>query len=224
VTPPPGLRERKKQQTRTLIADTAWQMFAGRGFDGVSVAEIARTADVSEGTVFNYFSTKESLFFDRMVGFEGSLLAAIRARPTGQSVLAAFGEFLLTGSAGLSRTMAGEPIAMAARLIGDSRALQAREREIIAEYTVQLAELLAEETGASVDNVEPTVVAHALMGVHRSLIEATRRKALTRPTGRALAGYTRRQTARAVARLENGLADYAVKASTVNARTTADRS
>ena len=48
-----GLRERKKQQTRQLIADTARTLFAGRGFEAVTVAEIARAADVSEATVFN---------------------------------------------------------------------------------------------------------------------------------------------------------------------------
>lgn len=58
-----GLRERKKLQTRRLIADTAFRLFAERGFDGVTVAQVARSADVSEATVFNYFGTKETLFY-----------------------------------------------------------------------------------------------------------------------------------------------------------------
>ena len=61
-----GLRQRKKQQTRQLIADTAWRLFADRGFERVTVAEIAREAQVAVATVFNYFPTKEDLFFYRL--------------------------------------------------------------------------------------------------------------------------------------------------------------
>ena len=63
-----GLRELKKEQTRQLIADTAWRLFADRGFDRVTVAEIAREAQVAEATVFNYFPTKEDLFYWRSAG------------------------------------------------------------------------------------------------------------------------------------------------------------
>jgi AcrR family transcriptional regulator len=59
----PGLRDRKKQQTRQLIAETALRLFARSGFDSVTVSQIARAANVSEGTFFNYFPTKESLVY-----------------------------------------------------------------------------------------------------------------------------------------------------------------
>src|SRR4029453_6537193 len=91
----PGLRERKKQQTRQLIADTARRLFAERGFDGVTVAEVAREADVAEKTVFNYFPTKEDLFYSRLEACEEELLEAIREREPGQTVLTAFRGFLL---------------------------------------------------------------------------------------------------------------------------------
>src|SRR4029453_18007486 len=91
----PGLRERKKQQTRQLIADTARRLFAERGFDRVTVAEIAREADVAEKTVFNYFPTKEDLFYSRLEAFQEELLAAIRTREPGETVLAGFRGFLL---------------------------------------------------------------------------------------------------------------------------------
>src|SRR5919198_2957348 len=90
-----GLRERKKQQTRSAIAAAAMELFGERGFDAVSVAEVARAADVSVATVFNYFPTKEDLVYDRMEAFEEALLAAIRERAAGESVLAAFGRFIL---------------------------------------------------------------------------------------------------------------------------------
>ncbi|HEV8105074.1 MAG TPA: TetR/AcrR family transcriptional regulator, partial [Gaiellaceae bacterium] len=86
----PGLRERKKQQTRRLLADTARQLFVDRGFDAVTVAEIAHAADVSEPTVRNYFPRKEDIVFSGLEGFEDELLTVIRKRPTGQTVFEAF--------------------------------------------------------------------------------------------------------------------------------------
>src|SRR5919201_3978344 len=86
-----GLRERKKQRTRELIAESARRLFAERGFERVSVAEIARAAEVSEQTVCNYFPTKEDLVYWRLASFEEELLAAIRGRGGGGSVPQAFG-------------------------------------------------------------------------------------------------------------------------------------
>src|SRR5438046_6742752 len=90
MTAEPGLRERKKQQTHQAIAEAAQQLFAKRGFEAVTVAEVAAAADVSEATVFNYFPTKEDLFYSGLESFEEELLSAIREREPGESVLAAF--------------------------------------------------------------------------------------------------------------------------------------
>src|ERR671936_377992 len=92
---PAGLRERKKQQTRRLIAETARRLFNERGFEQVTVAEIARAAEVSEKTVFNYFPAKEDLVYWRLESFEEELLAAVRERAVGESILSAFGRFVL---------------------------------------------------------------------------------------------------------------------------------
>jgi AcrR family transcriptional regulator len=73
-----GLRERKKQRTRELIAETARRLFGERGFDRVTVAEVARAAEVSEQTVFNYFPTKEDLVYFRLESFEEELLRTVR--------------------------------------------------------------------------------------------------------------------------------------------------
>src|SRR3954467_12797148 len=78
-----GLRELKKQRTRELIAETARRLFAERGFERVTVAEIARAAEVSEQTVFNYFPTKEDLVYWRLEAFEDELLSAVRERAAG---------------------------------------------------------------------------------------------------------------------------------------------
>jgi AcrR family transcriptional regulator len=60
-----GLRERKKAQTRRHIADTAAQLFATHGYDQVSIVDVARAAEVSDQTVYNYFPAKQDLAFDR---------------------------------------------------------------------------------------------------------------------------------------------------------------
>jgi hypothetical protein len=69
----PGLRERKKQRTRELIAETAKRLFSERGFDAVTVTDVANAAEVSSGTVFNYFPTKEDVFYSEMQSFEEKL-------------------------------------------------------------------------------------------------------------------------------------------------------
>jgi AcrR family transcriptional regulator len=205
----PGLRERKKEQTRRTIADAARRLFAERGFEGVTVAEVAREADVSEGTVFNYFPTKEDLFYSGMESFEAALVEAVRARPAGESVLAAFRRFVLDQSSGLSER--ADVIEAVARVIDSSPTLQAREREIVADYTTALAELLAEETGAGPNDVEPRVVAAALMGAQRALVAQVRASVLAGVRGQRLVRSLRTQGKRGFARLEAGLADYDVK-------------
>jgi AcrR family transcriptional regulator len=211
VTTEPGLRERKKQRTRQVIADAAHRLFVERGFDAVTVAEVARAADVSEGTVFNYFPTKEELFYGQMETFEARLVAAVRERRRGESALAAFRRFMLEGLTRLESEEVAAVIETTAHVVTGSAALQAREREIVARYTEELAVLLAEETRAAEDNAEPLVVASALMAVHRALVAHVRRRVLAGTRGRKLADETRIQAKGAFARLERGLAGYAVK-------------
>jgi AcrR family transcriptional regulator len=211
VTTQTGLRERKKQQTRDLIAETAVRLFAERGFDGVTVAEVARDANVSEVTVFNYFPTKEDLFYGRMEFFEERLLLAVEERPPGEPVLTAFRRSLLESSGRLAAQEAVELIAWAARIINASPALQARERGIVARYTELLAAMIAAETGISRDGVEPIAVATALMGVHRALVAFVRKEVLSGRRGTRLAEDFRSQAIHAFALLEKGLAGYAVK-------------
>ena len=206
-----GLRERKKQQTRQLIFETASRLFAERGFDAVTVAEVARAADVSEMTVFNYFPTKEDLCFAGMEFFEERLLEAVRGRAEGVSALAAFRRLVVDGCSRLAAEENAEVIAKAAALISRSPALQVREREIVARYTQRLAELLAAETGARPGDVEPWGVASALMGAHRALVAYVRSSALAGRRGPKLAADARLQARRAFARLDSGLADYAIR-------------
>ncbi len=205
-----GLRERKKQRTRQLIADTARQLFAERGFEAVPVAEIAHAAEVSEATVFNYFPTKEDLFYHRLEAFEDELLASVRARMPGESVLRAFGRFVTTPRGLLAARDPDqvEHLAAIARVITQSPALLGREQQIYAEYTNALARLLATETGARADDLEPWVVARTLIGLHQAAVNYARREILAGTRNPALARRVRRQTQRALERLANGLGDY----------------
>jgi AcrR family transcriptional regulator len=209
----PGLRERKKQRTRQLIADTARRLFAERGFDGVTVAEVARVAEVSEATVFNYFPTKEDLFYSGLEAFEEELLSTIRERKAGESVFDAFGRFVLKprGLLGANDADAVERLAAITRVITDSPALLAREQHIFAGYTASLAALIAEETGAPADAIEPWVAANALMGVHRALVDYTRRQIVAGARNPQLARRVRTQAGQALALLDEGLDGYAVK-------------
>jgi AcrR family transcriptional regulator len=178
----PGLRERKKLQTRQLIAETARRLFAERGFESVTVADVARAADVSEATVFNYFPTKEDLFYSGLEAFEEELLTAIRERDSGESVLTAFGRLVL------------EP------------------RGLLAAKDPESVERLAEETRADAGDVRPWVAANALMGVHRALVHRTRRAIVAGARNPQLARQVRTQGKQALALLEDGLGDYAIKA------------
>jgi AcrR family transcriptional regulator len=75
-----GLRERKKHRARQRISNVATALFLAEGFDNVTVARIAEASEVSEQTVFNYFPTKESMFFDRSESNVEALADAVRRR------------------------------------------------------------------------------------------------------------------------------------------------
>lgn len=89
VTPLPGLRERKKASNRRRVAGVAFQLFLERGFDAVTVADVAAAAEVSVTTLFSYFPTKESLVFDVEQMESQALVESVRSRPPGTSVVAA---------------------------------------------------------------------------------------------------------------------------------------
>jgi AcrR family transcriptional regulator len=206
----PSLRERKKQQTRQAIAAAAYEMFAERGFDAVTVAAVARQANVSEATVFNYFPTKEDLVYGRLEEFEATLVRAVRERAPGQSITAAFSAPLL-GAQGLLNAKdpdAQTRLVTVNRIIAASPSLLARERQIYDRYTRTLAALIAEERSVGPDDVEPWVVANAIVGVHRGLVEYVRRNVLAGKGGPTLARRVRAQAERALAVLDRGLAGY----------------
>jgi AcrR family transcriptional regulator len=104
----PGLRERKKARTRQLIAAAAARLFAERGYENVAVSDVAREAEVSEQTVYNYFQTKDQLVTDRDQLVQDELIRLIRERPPGTTPAAAIREFVLDSVEGIRRVPAGQ--------------------------------------------------------------------------------------------------------------------
>src|SRR5260370_15409825 len=140
-----GLRERKKLRTRQLIAETARRMFVERGFDAVPVAAVARAAEVSEATVFNYFSTKEDLVYQGMEAFQTELLAAVRDRPAGEPFVAAVARFVLAppGFLAAEDENAARYLTEISPMIAASAALLSRGREILGRHTAAPRALIA---------------------------------------------------------------------------------
>jgi AcrR family transcriptional regulator len=205
----PGLRERRRQATRARIVDAAAELFAERGFDAVSVVEIAQRAGVVEKTVFNHFPVKEGLVFEADPPVRAALLDAVRHRPAGESVAAAAGSFVVAAMSGLGSAEAASGVAEMAAVIRGSRTLQVREREILGELTTALTELIAEETSAGSGALEPWLAAHAVLGLYAGLLELARDRILAGVTGPALTAELLASGERGLALLQFGLAGYA---------------
>jgi len=166
-----GLRERKKRQTRQYISDVATGLFVERGFDAVTVAEIAAAADVSVNTVYNYFPAKEDLFFDRSAGLVDRMSRWVRGRNKGESAAAAVLRELREEIEAVSPRVGLMPgYAAFMRVIEDAPALRSRLWAIGQEVQANLEEALREETGAADDDPMPHLIAGQLGWVHSTVM------------------------------------------------------
>jgi AcrR family transcriptional regulator len=196
-----GLRESKKLLTRQEIADRAMQLFAKRGFDHVTVAEVAEAANVSEKTVYNYFPTKEDLFFDEVPEREAALVAAVTGRRKGESVLQALRRLQTVECPRLC----SPGFATFARIIEESTALKAKELEVMSHFVQVLTETL--ETELTLDERDARLAAGLLVSVHRQLFRAARKQALAGKHGPSAARRLRADLDRAYHLLEHGLGE-----------------
>ncbi|MFI2367612.1 TetR/AcrR family transcriptional regulator [Streptomyces sp. NPDC018833] len=178
-----GLREIKKQQTRTAIADAALPLFLEHGFDQVTVAEVARHAGVSTNTVFNYFPTKEDLFFDRQAEVEGHLAAQVCSRAPGACPVETIRDDLLTALRHDDPALGLHPDALRFwQVIHNSAALRAREREISERAEAALTTALAEHPPNTAngpnqaDHPMPALLAGAIAGTHRAALRELQRR------------------------------------------------
>lgn len=167
-----GRRERKKALIRQHISDVAMGLFAERGFDLVSVSEIAEAADVARPTVFAHFPRKEDLVFDRVTAVTAAIVQAVH---TGDgSPLRTVRDLLVApGAPGGFGVRVSEQSAFW-RLVAGSRALQARARELAEEMETTLASALGDR-GVS----EPALCAALLAAAYRSVHLAAIRQVLS---------------------------------------------
>jgi AcrR family transcriptional regulator len=125
---------RSGPQTRARISEVATRLFLERGFDAVTVAQVAREAGVSSVTVFKHFPRKEDLMLDRADDAAHLLRSAVRDRPAGAGVVAGLEEMafrLADEEHGLSGVAAGSVPFF--RTVAASPPLVARARELAAE-------------------------------------------------------------------------------------------
>jgi AcrR family transcriptional regulator len=205
-----GLRERKKRQTRRRISDIATGLFMTRGFDAVTIADVARTADVSVNTVFNYFRTKEDLFFDRQDEMIEAAGRDFRGRRPGESAAALFRRRFFEGlDAHDYQTAFHEGSEVWTKTVRDSPALTARGREMVKRAEDHLAGLLAEDTGAAPGDIAPRVAAAMIFAVQNALVEQIADRKSAGETLEEMREDVYAAAARAFDLLESGLGGYA---------------
>ncbi|MGE7386186.1 TetR/AcrR family transcriptional regulator [Streptomyces sp. NPDC004126] len=166
-----GLRERKKQRTRQTIFEEALRLFLSRGFDEVSIAEIAEAAEVSKRTLFAYFPTKEDLVLHVFADHEDESARVVRARPAGTGPLAALHAHELDALARRDPNtgLTSDPDAVAfARLLSTTASLSERLLRYAGHSIAALAEAL-EEAGA--DELTARLAAVQVVTVLRTLAD-----------------------------------------------------
>ncbi|GAA1951324.1 TetR/AcrR family transcriptional regulator [Catenulispora subtropica] len=171
-----GLRERKKRQTREEISAVATALFAERGFEQVTIADVAAAAGVAKMTVTNHFPLKEDLVFDRAEHIVRGLADAVAERPRGEPVLAAARRYFAASLAAGDPTL-GHLGASFARMVEASPALVARERQIQDQRIEALAEVLVAQARPD-EELAARVIAAQIGGTYRVLYFTARRMLL----------------------------------------------
>ncbi|WP_454616449.1 TetR family transcriptional regulator [Bradyrhizobium cenepequi] len=159
----PGLRARKRQETREKLTQAAMALFLERGFEATTLDDIVAAADISRRTFFHYFASKEDVVFAWQEEASAALIAAVAARPAGESVLAAAENAIIA--------MAGQldpgQVAALARLKRDNPALQARDQVKYEKLERTLADALLRRTGNKTDKMQARLVAMIAIGAMR---------------------------------------------------------
>ena len=159
----PGLRERKRQQTRERLTRAAMALFLERGFEATTLDDIAAAADISRRSFFHYFASKEDVVFAWHEEITSALITAVAARPRDESMLAAAENAI---SAMARQIEPSEAIAMAC-LKRDNPALQARDQVKYEKLERALADALAKRAGHKTEKLQARLVAMIATGAMR---------------------------------------------------------
>jgi AcrR family transcriptional regulator len=203
-----GLRERRKQETRRVISDIATHLFVTRGYDEVTISQVADAAGVAKMTVTNYFPRKEDLVFDRAEGIIRQLADVIASRARGESMLAAIRRDYAAAIARADVTL-GLASPEFARMVTGSPALVSRGLEMLYQREQALAAAIAADTAA--DSVTAHVVAAQLASVHRVLYAEAMRRSLAGDTRASICDYLATAAPRAFDLLEPSLGSFGIR-------------
>ena len=160
-----GRRERKKAATRKAISDAATMLFIERGFDDVSVREVAEAADVSPTTVFAHFPQKEALVFDEDEELRDLLVAAVRDRASGESVSDALRRFYRRGLLDFGQEHSSENRRRFAELVESTPALRDYLARMWGRHEHALADAVADAIGESEPSTETRVYARLALQI-----------------------------------------------------------
>jgi AcrR family transcriptional regulator len=159
----PGLRQRKRQQTRERLTQAAMALFLERGFEATTLDDIAAAADISRRNFFHYFASKEDVVFAWQEESTAALIAAVAARPATENMLTAAENAIL---AMVAQFKPGEAIAIA-RLKRDNPALQARDQVKYEKLERALAEALGKRAGHKPERLDARLAAMIATGAMR---------------------------------------------------------
>jgi AcrR family transcriptional regulator len=167
---PISLRERKKARTRQALVDAALRLFAERGFEATTVADIAEAADVSPRTFFTYFPAKEDVLFAGTQDRRERLRAALAKRAPDESFLDALRR--------AARDVLAQPTFQAEaqrthmQLIAANPALGARGLQDLLAAEQEVAAAIAADLGVDQNDVQPQVAAAAAVNALRGALMA----------------------------------------------------
>ena len=164
----PGLRERSKARRRAAIIRAAYELFAERGYDATTVADIAAAAEVSPRTVAMYFPSKQDIALSRFGDGVAGLTEAIRSRDPGESVHEVFGRWLLTSQ---TEPEDRDMYRLARRMFAANPDLGALRSARMADAIREGADMIAADTGAEPGTIGPRIAAAAAAAIAMEIID-----------------------------------------------------
>ena len=160
-----GLRERKKERTRRLLADVALDLFETRGYDHTTVDDIAAAADVSPRTFFRYFASKDEAVFERAPDVQDQFRALLASRPADEPLLVSLreiGNALIAGE-----VVEADRVRRVLRLAHTEPALRRRYEALITMVEADLQDWAAARLGVPASDMRPRLVAAAVLAARR---------------------------------------------------------